>query len=273
MKPLKTLVTAQTPAELLTMMGQDAFRTARTPSDWLNGCWELCSGKYEACVDMVLDSRRRTGPLFKLYEHGSSVQYILFRGSHPPANFDMPIANASTQWVVGVFSIGADEFVGGMLVGTFVEALHVWCKPNKHKLDIAFAEFVSGLGPSALTRIKSKLQEQMLEELDGLDREYAARQASTRGRYRNRLNYFTSLHDDAQDKLDKKENATYTFELSGYPLSREYASYKEARRAHSKRNVPNVECVITRKAKRTKGTMHTQTFARWSTADRVWNLL
>lgn len=265
---LKTLVTAQTHTALLALMGQESLLRTRGPSDWLNGCWELCSSKYEVCVDAVFDAKNKPSPLFKLSEHGSDVQFILFRGNMPPANFDLPIPNAATQWAVGVFTIDTDEFVGGLLVGSFADALAAWCKPNKHKLDIAFAEFVASLDPKALTKIKSNLQKQMLDELDALEREHTARVAATRGRYRNRLNYFTTLHDDAQDRLDKKDKATYTIELDGYPPSRAYGSYKEARRAHSKRNAPHIAAVIKRHHKK-----ETSTFAKWSIYDRVWNIL
>lgn len=270
MQLLKQLATARTHTELLAKMGREALLRVRTPIDWLDGDWESVNAKYEACVDVVFDAKNRPSPLFKLSEHGGEVQYVLFRGNLPPKNFDLPIPNAATQWAVGVFSIdiAQEEFIGGLFVGSFSEALAHWVRPNKHKLDIAFAEFVASLDPKALTKIKSNLQKQMLTELDALEKEYTARQTATRGRYRNRLNYFTTLHDDAQERLDKKDNATYTIELDGYPPSRAYGSYKEARRAHSKRNAPHIAAAIKRHHKK-----EVINFAKWSTDDRIWNIL
>lgn len=267
---LKSLSIAQTHSALLNRLGQSALLKARTPLDWPNNYWEdlRLDEPFSVCVDAVFAQRGKPSPVFKLRPFDSDLVFALFRGNAPPPGFDLPIKNAATQWVVGVFRMSG-EFAGGLFVGSFSDALAHWCKPNQRKLDLAFAEYIAALDPKTLTNLKADLHAQMIEELDSLEREYEARVAATRGRYRNRLNYFTTLHDDAQDRLDKKDKATYTIELDGYPPSREYNSYKEARRAHSKRNVPHIPAVINRHRKKAKP----EAFALWSIHDRIWNIL
>lgn len=267
---LKNLMAAQTHTALLNMLGQSALSKARTTSDWLNDCWDelRLDEPFSVCVDAVFERRGKPSPMFRLRPFDGDIEFTLFRGNTPPYGFDLPIKNAPTQWAVGTFKTSG-EFAGGLFVGSFSDALAHWCKPNQRKLDLAFAEYIAALDPKTLTNLKADLHAQMIEELDSLEREYEARVAATRGRYRNRLNYFTTLHDDAQDRLDKKDKATYTIELDGYPPSREYNSYKEARRAHSKRNVPHIPAVINRHRKKAKP----EAFALWSIHDRIWNIL
>ena len=57
-------------------------------------------------------------------------------------------------------------------------------------------------------------------------------------------------------------------DFAGFPPSKAYSGLKVARRSHSKRNIPHIECHIIRCVGKNK----TQ-FARWSTDDRVWLIL
>lgn len=263
MKTLKTMMLAKAPARLTAMFGDDG--------DSFH--WRAVADTKQARIHIEQPNVQPQYHLRRLPDHPDNQVFILFKANQPPTCFDFPIEHAQTNWCVGLFGPSGWPFQNGLFVGTWSQALTVWATANSRTLERSFADYVAKLSPAGLTKIKTDLTQHMLNELEDAERGHQQHIASIRGRYRNRLNFFTSLHDEAQDKLDKQVKATYTFELLGYPLSREYASYKEARRAHSKRNVPNVECVITRKVKRAKGTMHTQTFARWSTADRVWNLL
>lgn len=208
----------------------------------------------------LLQLRRPRGPEFQLFK-ASCVQ------DH--AYFDFPLPTNRNLWVCAAVDRESFKFMNAMFVGSFVDALAQWVKSSLDDLQTSYAEYVNSLDSAQLVRLRRALQNTMLDEVEAADIQHRAFVASIKGRYRNQLNYFATLLDQAQAKKDEKEKATYTFVLTGYPESKPYTTYKEVRRSHSKRNVPNVDCVIYRRIAKHPQTM----FARWSVEDRVWVIL
>lgn len=194
--------------------------------------------------------------------------YLLFRSEEQPYNFPK-LTLPKKQWVAAAFAGVDNAFTNGVYVGSFSEALMVIVNGNTGKMSSGYKEILGKLSVAQLAAMRESVQEQMLQEIEDANRAHEQTLTNIRSKYRADIQLFASVADTVQDAQDSKDKATYVFELYGYPLSKEYRSFKQARRAHSKRNVPHTACVMYRIVQgRTP-----KKFAQWSIADRVWNLI
>ena len=179
-------------------------------------------------------------------------------------NFDAP----KNCWLVAALYGTENAFLNALFVGTFNECLNKLFDFNLSFLQKEYTNRLVSQGSNILLNSRQKLLDDMAQELSELERAYEHSVSFVRNKYRTQLSELTALIDTAQAEADKKEKASYSFELSGYHESKQYNSFKEARRAHSRRNVPETACVMYRHSgkKKTK-------FAKWLLADRIWNIL
>lgn len=272
---LDKVATARTPKQLLAIFHQhkrsldSEFEQEADELVWqMAGRWRPTTDRRQECRFAVLHDQEGKRWPHIVSRLGKSQEYHLFKADCSFPQFSFPLHTTKNMWVVAAFD-PTGTFLNAMFVGSFADAAHTFATCTWPQLQQSYAEYINALDPAMLTKLRTSLQQAMLAEEDEANTAHQQHIASIRGRYRNQLNYFTSLLDDAQALKDVKEKATYTLELDGYPPSKPYHSYKDVRRAHSKRNVPHIKCVILRQAHKQPQT----TFARWSTTDRIWAIL
>lgn len=273
---LDQIAACKTPVQVMKLFGY-GVEHLRDDVDWgfnpVQSPWTFVSRDWEMRFDTCLDATNKRLPVFHcisvVESSNSGSMFTLFKATSNLPNFNFPVDKKyAASWIVAEFSRADGRFQNSMIIGTFAEALKAFVKVDRKKMSASYAELVTGLDPSNLGKLRTSLQDAMLDEIDEAEQQHAMVIASIRNRYRNQLNYFTALFDEAQAAIDAKQKAQYAFELNGYPPSKMYPTYKEARRSHSRRNTPNVDCVIYRYVKK-----QPQTFARWSVDDRVWIIL
>lgn len=186
----------------------------------------------------------------------------------------VPITKPKTVYAVALFDVEHGQFQNALFIGTFREALEAFVNQDVNQLTHWYGQYLQGLKPDQLHELRQNLFAAMRQELKQEEAHHEQMVQSINGRYRNQLNFFTTMHDQALAQQDLENDVSYTFELYGYPPSKPYATYKDARRSHSKRNAPHVECVIRRHAPATKKTKASSTiFATWSLVHRTWELV
>lgn len=270
---LDQIVKCKTPLQVMKLFGYDPT-VLNDDYDWgyvdRRQTWTAITRDLQMRCTTACDEGGKRHPLFEVSSVlASGVTHLLFKASCNLPNFNFPLdRKKQNQWVLATFDQVDTRFQNEMIVGSFTDCLKALNPIDRRKMATCYADLVIGLHPSDLSKLRSKLQDHMLDEIEEADQQHAINVGNIRNRYRNQLNYFTALFDEAQAAIDAKQKAQYAFQLDGYPPSKFYSTYKEARRAHSRRNVPNVECVIGRSTKK-----HEQKFARWSVADKVWVIL
>lgn len=273
---LDQVAACKTPVQVMKLFGY-GVEHLREDVDWgfkpMQSAWTFVNRDWEMRFDTCLDSANKRLPVFhciSVVESSiSGSMFTLFKATGNLPNFNFPVDKKyQSSWIVAEFSRQDGRFQNAMVIGTFAEALKAFVKIDRKKMAACYAELVTGLDPSNLGKLRTSLQDAMLDEIDEAEQQHAMVVAGIRNRHRNQLNYFTALFDEAQASIDAKQKAQYAFELNGYPPSKTYTTYKEARRSHSRRNLPNVDCVIYRYVKK-----QPHKFARWSVDDRVWIIL
>lgn len=186
----------------------------------------------------------------------------------------VPIAKPKSVYAVAIIDPEHGQFQNALFIGTFREALEVFVSLDTKMLTSWYSDYLLRMTPDQLHDLRQNLSKAMREELKQEDLHHEQQVQSINGRYRNQLNFFTSMHDQALAKQDLENDVSYTFEIDGYPVSKPYATYKEARRTHSKRNVPHLGCIIRRHVPATKKTKASgNIFASWSLTHRTWELV
>lgn len=196
------------------------------------------------------------------------IHMVMFKSGNE-SMFNLPNFDAPKNcWLVAALYDAENAFLNALFVGNFNECLNKLFDFNLAFLQKEYTNRLVSQGSNILLNSRQKLLDDMAHELLELERSHEHSVAFVRNKYRTQLSELTTLIDNAQADADKKEKASYSFELYGYPESKQYGSFKEARRAHSRRNVPETACVMYRHTakKKTK-------FAKWSLADRIWNIL
>ncbi len=246
------------------LRGDPTWGVDAPPTNWIG----LTASLHARFVTLPV-SFDPVAPMFQIARINDPLVVCLFMAKHTPASFTFPMdSKQSRQWVVGVFDHTHMTFQNAMFLGTFTECVKVFTPMNLSKLRSLYATAVSALEPHMLAPLRTALQYKMLTEIDEAEAQHQTHIASIRNRHRNQLNYFTGLFDEAQERQDVRDKATYYLDFAGFPPSKAYSGLKVARRSHSKRNIPHIECHIIRCVGKNK----TQ-FARWSTDDRVWLIL
>ena len=270
---LTVLGTATTPAKLLKLLKlhrnslSDIFdhvdeRYLRRSSQWGIG------KKWVTVNFSVLTSPAgKHYPKLALHQAKGPV-FVFFNVDAPPPYFNFPTSNQKHKWVCAAFDADTTQFLNALFIGSFQEAMIEFADPSLTTLQANYAQYVASLDVRLLGTLRTTLQNAMLDEIEAANEQHALQVAAIRNRHRNQLNYFTSLFDDAQAAHDAVDSAQYVYTLDGFPTSKAYHSYKEVRRAHSRRNIPNTDCTITRHTAITQ-----ELFARWSVEDRVWVIL
>lgn len=273
---LDQVAACKTPVQVMKLFGY-GVEHLREDMDWTfnpgKSPWTFVSRDWEMRFDTCLDPTGKRLPVFQAISvlDGPSAggMFALFKATGNLPNFNFPVDKKyQSSWIVAEFGRTDGRFQNAMIIGTFTEALAAFVKIDRKKMSASYATLVTGLDPSNLGKLRTSLQDAMLDEIDEAEQQHAMVVAGIRNRHRNSLNYFTALFDEAQAAIDAKQKALYAFELNGYPPSKTYTTYKEARRSHSRRNLPNVDCVIYRYVKK-----QPHKFARWSVDDRVWVIL
>lgn len=273
---LDQIAACKTPAQVMKLFGYGPEHL-KSDVDWgfepTGSRWTIVSRDWEMRFDTCLDRDGNRNPVFHaacVVDNGAAPKiYTLFKATSVLPNFNFPLDKKQTAlWVCAEFERQDSRFRNAMIIGSFADCLKMFVKPDHRKMESSYAQLVANLDPSNLGKLRSALQGSMLDEIDEAEQQHSFVVAGIRNRYRNQLNYFTGLFDEAQAFVDAKQKAQYAFELNGYPPSKQYSTYKEARRSHSRRNVPNVDCVIYRYVKK-----QPHKFARWSVDDRVWIIL
>lgn len=273
---LDQVAACKTPVQVMKLFGF-GVEHLREDRDWtfnpVQSSWTFVSRDWEMRFDTCLDTAGKRLPMFHaisvLDGQAAGGRFLLFKATSNLPNFNFPVDKKyHASWIVAEFDRQDGRFQNAMIIGTFAEALAAFVKVDRKKMSASYAALVTSLDPSNLGKLRTSLQDVMLDEIDEAEQQHAMVVAGIRNRHRNQLNYFTALFDEAQAAIDAKQKAEYAFELNGYPPSKVYPTYKEARRAHSRRNLLNVDCVIYRYVKK-----QPQKFARWSVDDRVWVIL
>ncbi|MNQ44268.1 hypothetical protein D3C85_580190 [compost metagenome] len=273
---LAQVAACKTPAQVMKLFGYGSDHL-KADVDWgfepTLQLWTMVHRDWEMRFDTCLDRDGKRNPVFHatcVVDSGTAPKvYTLFKASSDLPNFNFPLdKKQAVLWVCAEFERHDNRFRNAMIIGSFADCLKMFVKPDHRKMEAAYAQLVSNLDPSNLGKLRTALQDSMLDEIEEAEQQHNFTVANIRNRYRNQLNYFTGLFDEAQAAIDAKQKAQYAFELHGYPPSKLYSTYKEARRSHSRRNVPNVDCVIYRFVKK-----QPHKFARWSVDDRVWIIL
>lgn len=254
------------------------FRELKTEASLLRMCGDFTDGQHvdkmafgtQGELYVKADSRAKNKVL-RLVVYPDRREDLTFRMCKSGAEqmFNLPEFGAPKNcWIVAAVDDGTNDFLHGLFVGTFNECLNKLVDADLPSLQKSYNKHLLNQGSKLLVASRQKLLDDMATELTEAEREYEQTIAFIRNSYRARLSDLTALLDQAQADADKKDKATYLFELYGYPESKTYGSFKEVRRAHSRRNVPETPCVIYR----IKGKKKTK-FAKWSLADRIWTLI
>lgn len=231
--------------------------------------WVDVSAVMQARIDFIQINFDHRSPAFHVARTNDPLTFCLFSATHSPASFTFPLSSKQTkQWVVGVFDKEHMTFQNAMFIGSFKECAVVLTQGNLSKLRTLYAKAVSELEPHTLAPLRTSLQNKMLAEIEEAEAQHQMHIASIRNRHRNQLNYFTGLFDEAQERQDKRDKAQYHLDFLGFPPSKTYDSLKVARRTHSKRNIPHIDCYIVRRVGKAS-----TLFAQWSTEDRIWIIL
>lgn len=220
---------------------------------------------------LVRADNRTTNKILHLsvYKDRREDTHMVMFKSGNESMFNLPSFEAPKNcWLVAALFGVENLFINALFVGTFNECLNKLFDFNLEVMQKSYTKHLLAQGSKVLVSSRQKLLDDMASELADAEREYEQTVASIRGAYRTRLAELTAMLDKAQADADKKEKATYLFELYGYPESKTYGSFKEVRRAHSRRNVPETPCVIYRMTGKKKAK-----FAQWSLADRIWTLI
>ena len=186
----------------------------------------------------------------------------------------VPINKPKTVWAVAIFDPEHGQFQNALFIGSFREALEAFVRMDQKELVAWYGEYLRNMTHDQLHDLRQNLFNAMRAELKQEELHHEQTVQSINGRYRNQLNFFTTMHDQALAQQDLENDVSYTFEIDGYPESKPYATYKDARRGHSKRNVPHLACNIRRHAPATKKAKASSTlFAAWSLTHRTWELI
>jgi hypothetical protein len=270
---LDQIVKCKTPMQVMKLFGYGPT-ALDADYDWgyvdRRHSWTAISADLQMRCTTTSDDSGKRHPMFEVSHHvPDGATYLLFKASCNLPNFNFPLdKKQQCQWVLATFDQADTRFQNELMIGSFTDCVKLLGNIDRRKMAACYAALVINLHPGDLSKLRSKLQDHMLDEIEEADQQHAINVGNIRNRYRNQLNYFTALFDEAQAAIDAKQKAQYAFQLDGYPPSKLYSTYKEARRSHSRRNVPNVECVIHRTTKK-----QDHKFARWSVADKVWVIL
>jgi len=262
-----------TPKQLLQAVVDPDRKKRDRRSDWV----EVLGSDSVTQVRVQLDPDKKGIAAIKYFQFALGIgwgceSFLLFRSEEQPRNFPK-LTLPKKQWVAARFGGPEDTFANALYVGGFTDALMVIVNGNGSKMEAGYKEILGKLSVAQLAAMRESVQEQMLQEIEDANRAHEQTLSTIRSKYRSDIQLFASVADTVQDAQDAKDKAVYVFELYGYPPSKQYKSFKQARRAHSKRNAPHTACVMYRVVQGSTHKTSAKKFAQWSIADRVWNLI
>lgn len=197
------------------------------------------------------------------------VDLHLFRGDSEPYVPNFPtfkVKSPATTWVVAVLSEHSGTWEPALFVGSWSDALKVFLFDDQARLEDGFRKFLSkGTDVSAFTYWHKNFTDTYDFETTQAIEEHKMRIITQRNLYRKRISEVNAAIDKATRKADADKDVTYHFIADGYPPSKPVSTYRDARRAHSKRNDPIKSCIIYRTIKN-KSTP----FAVWDEYSRTW---
>lgn len=197
----------------------------------------------------------KSGIEFRLYKPSKSV--------YEKKPFVVPFPKK--QFVVVALKEGI--FQNAMFVGNNKQATKEFLEFNLKSLKKHYSDYINGLSVSDIKTLRSQVNEMKEAELAELELRHLQLVSMVQSKYRNKIAFLDKALDSCLLNHDLNSDVYYRYRLDGFMDSQSYGTFSSVKKAHSKRNLPNVGCDIIKVDGDTE-----VIFAVWDTEKRQWNL-
>lgn len=189
----------------------------------------------------------------QLGDQGFAVSYatVQFFALAPSSHSAEHLRNRRTDWLL---TVCVEQQQYPILVGTFQQVMERLksCVQSQQKAAQILSESDN---LDLMLKTANHVGEELAQETAMLNATYNQLMSELRKVKATKTQQLLKLIDD------KAPSGKYVLAFEGHPLSKTYSTYREARRAHSRRNVPHVDCSMLREGK---------TICWWDTSTRTW---
>lgn len=169
------------------------------------------------------------------------------------------------QFVVVALKEGV--FQNAMFVGNNKQATKEFLDFNIKSLKKHYSDYINGLSVSDIKTLRTQVNEMKEAELAELELRHLQLVSMVQSKYRNKISFLDKALDNCLLNQDLNSDSYYRYRLDGFMDSPSYGTFSSVKKAHSKRNIPHIGCIIIK----VDGDAET-VFAVWDTEKRQWNL-
>jgi hypothetical protein len=195
-----------------------------------------------------------------IYTRRKGVDYRLYK---PNQQFMLPTPKG--KYVVAAFK--DDVFLNAMFAGTYSDASYRLLESPLSELKVSYAEYLNNLSVADIRKLQQHINKQKMEEVRDIEDRFARLLRDVDSRYGKKMVFLDRVLEKRLLDADVGSDVYYVYQLQGFMPSIAYGTYASAKRAHSKRNLPNIPCTI----HRCIGDKETfDLFAAWDLGRRTW---